>query len=124
MEDNRSGVFLIRDQAQRIVAVWSSVWMIDRQLQSDQGPTKYRVQVQRTRSGVPVVCPKIHGHGNYLNFTMLRRFEAETGLACQSVERALLETMAESEHGKQWVGLTIKQRLKLLDAVVCLYTRN
>lgn len=121
-EDTRSGVFIVRDR-ERIVAVWSSVWIIDRELEPEQRPAKRRVQIKRTSNGVPVIFPKIQGHGTYLDHNMLHRFQVETGLRCQSVERRVLEQMAESEHGKRWVSLTLKQRLKLLDAVVCLYAR-
>ena len=116
VKDTRTNVFVIRDaQSQRVVAVWSHVYEVNRQLFPDEKEIKLRVKIRRGKRGCPILLPKRGSRSSFLTGKTLRRFEFETGLVCKPVERGTLDTMAAGEFGKSWQELTAKERLEILE---------
>jgi hypothetical protein len=127
MPDDRSGVFIVQNVQQKIVALWAGVYQArSRAEQLKEIPTdcrgllekgsRGRVHLERTPDGIPVVLSKRGSH--ILTRKQLREFQDEHQCFCYPVPRSLLESLAESEHNQPWLQLATKQRLALLDCVV------
>jgi hypothetical protein len=114
VNDTRTGVMIVRDSS-RIVAVWASVFKIDRSLQPDEIEVRRRVRIHRGKFGCPILLTKRGHRSSFLTGRTLRRFEQETGTNVKAVELQDLDTMAASEYGRPWRELTPKDRLQILE---------
>jgi hypothetical protein len=141
MLDNRSGVFIVQDVQQKVVALWAGVYQArsradqlkeiresfpdaDEKNSRDlfERDSRCRVHVEHTPGGVPVVLSK--RGSRILTRKKLREFQNEHQCFCYPVPRYLLESLAESEHSLPWLQLVMKQQLALLDCVAGLYRRR
>src|ERR1700693_4224175 len=113
VNDTRSGVMLVRN-GERLVAVWSAVFQIDRSLQPDEKEVKLKVRIHRGERGAPVLLTKRGNRSSFLTGKMLRKFERENGLQVKPVDLGILNSMATSECGRPWRELTRKESLQVL----------
>jgi hypothetical protein len=114
VNDTRSGVMLVRN-SERLVAVWAHCYRVDRSLQSDEREVRRRVRIHRGERGAPILLTKRGSRSSFLTGRTLRRFELETGLQVKPVDLRDLDSMATSEYGRPWRGLTRKERLQVLE---------
>jgi hypothetical protein len=138
LPDDRSGVFIVQNVQQKIVALWAGVYQArsrheqleeirERFPNADEKncrallekDSRCRVHLERTPQGVPVVLSK--RGARILSYKKLRAFQDEHQVKAFAIPRSFLESLAESEHNQPWTRLAVKQKLPLLDAVVCLY---
>jgi hypothetical protein len=113
VEDNRTGVMVVRDRS-RLIAVWSNCYQVSRQLFPDEYESRLRVRIHRKR-GAPILLSKRGYRSSFLTGRTIRKFEAETGLRVKAVELRDLNTMALSECGRPWRELIAKERLQVLE---------
>jgi hypothetical protein len=137
--DNRSGVLMVQDAQQNIVALLCGVYQArsheeqrseiqDRYPNIDKAgcralfekDSRCRVHLERTPAGVPVVLSK--RGARILTHKKLRDFETEHQCSRYPIPRTFLESLAETEHRQPWIQLTTKQKLHLLDVVAILYS--
>jgi hypothetical protein len=114
VNDMRTGVMLVRN-SERLVAVWASVFKIDRSLQPDERECRLRVRIHRGKRGAPILMTKRGRRSSFLTGRTLRRFEIENGLQVRAVELRDLDTRATSEHGRCWSELTHEERLQVFE---------
>jgi hypothetical protein len=139
VRDDRSGVFIIQNSQQHVIALWAGVYQArsredqlneirDRFPNADkkncrallERDSRCKVHLELTPRGVPVVLSK--RGARILTHKKLREFQTEHQCSCFPVPRSFVESLAESEHGQSWIQLTTKQKLHLLDVVAILYS--
>lgn len=98
-----------------LVAVWGQVYQIDRSLQPDEREVRLRVRIHRGERGCPILLTKRGHRSSFLTGRTLRRFEEETGTQVKPVELRDLDSKAAGQFGKKWPGLTVKERLEILE---------
>jgi hypothetical protein len=137
--DDRSGVLMVQDAQQNIVALLCGVYQArsredqlneirDRFPNADEKncrallekDSRCKVQLALTPGGVPVVLSK--RGARILTHKKLREFQVEHQCSCYPIPRTFLESLAETEHRQPWIQLTTKQKLQLLDVVAILYS--
>jgi hypothetical protein len=62
-----------------------------------------------------VLLTKRGNRSSFLTGKTLRKFEQETGLQVKSVDLSDLDSRADSEFGKTWLQLNLKERLNILE---------
>jgi hypothetical protein len=141
MLDNRSGVFIVQNVQQKMVALWAGVYLArsredqlneirDRFPNADkkncrallERDSRCKVHLALTPGGVPVVLSK--RGARILTHRKLREFQMEHQCSCYPIPRTFLESLAETEYGQPWTQLATRQKLGLLDVVASLYTHS
>ena len=141
MPDDRSGVFIVQNVQQKIVALWAGVYQArsrhdqleeirERFPNADEKncrallerDSRCKVHLELTPGGVPVVLS--NRGARILTHKKLWEFQTEHQCSCYPIPRSFLESLSESEHNARWMQLTTKQKLHLLDVVANLYVHS
>jgi hypothetical protein len=141
VQDNRSGVFIIRNSQQHLITLWAGVYQArtnaeqlaeirDRFPNADEKncrelfekDSRCRVHLELTPRGLPVVLSK--RGARILTNKKLREFQDEHQCKAFAVPRSFLESLSETEYNQTWTQLTTKQKLHLLDVIASLYVHS
>src|SRR5260370_42380761 len=93
VNDTRSGVMLVHN-SERLVAVWSQSYLIDRSLQPDEREDRRRDRIHRGERGAPILLTKRGRRSSFLTGRTIRKFEAETGLRVKAIKYPSLDRQA------------------------------
>jgi hypothetical protein len=121
VNDTRTGVFIVRN-FERVICIWGAVFKIDLMNKEDDGfggekcveyQNRCKVKIHRAPGGVPILLPR--RRCVCLLPKTIRRFEEENQVRCVPVELRDLNSRADSEFGKTWLQLNLKERLNILE---------
>lgn len=113
VDDRRTGVWLVRRDG-KLLCLWSSVYLVDKNLQPDEREMRHRkIRIHRAARCAPILVPR--RLSPFLTGMTLRRFEREEGLVIKPVELQDLDSIADGEFGRKWVALNAVERLRILE---------
>jgi hypothetical protein len=113
VDDRRTGVWLVRRDG-KLLCLWSSVYLVDKNLQPDEREMRHRkIRIHRAARCAPILVPR--RLSPFLTGMTLRRFELETGLKVTPFELRDLDSRSEGAFDRKWAALNAVERLRILE---------
>lgn len=114
---SQSGVLLVFDQQNKILAAWCGVYIREDSRQRLQRGFPLAL---RTPCGTPALFQR-PGYVMVVSAKRLSEFERDLGRRCAQVPRSYLESLSQSEHNRPWLRLSQEEKLVTLDHVIGLF---